>query len=171
MSTSAAPGLPAQSASAPTPIRFGMIGAGFIARWFVEAAREIPDAEIIAVTSAHPERAAAFAAEHAIPAAFASLEEMLAARDADGDPLVDVVYVGSPNLLHPEHTLAALEAGRHVLVEKPFAPTPAQARAWWRPPGATIGCSWRGGCLPSSPASRCCATTCPGWDRSGVRCW
>ncbi|CED90776.1 Gfo/Idh/MocA family protein [Actinomyces succiniciruminis] len=132
MSTAAASDSPAQSGpvSAPTaPIRFGMIGAGFIARWFVEAARTVPDAEVVAVTSAHPERAAAFAAEHAIPAAFASLEEMLAARDADGGPLVDVVYVGSPNLLHPEHALAALEAGRHVLVEKPFAPTPAQAQA------------------------------------------
>ncbi|WP_147680779.1 Gfo/Idh/MocA family protein [Actinomyces ruminicola] len=119
----------ARTPSGPlTPIRFGIIGAGFIARWFVEAADAVADARIVAVTSAHPERAAAFAAEHAIPAAFASVEEMLAAKDADGAPLVDVVYVGSPNLLHPEHTLAALEAGRHVLVEKPFAPTPDQAR-------------------------------------------
>ncbi len=117
------------SSTATAPIRFGMIGAGFIARWFVEAARAVPGAQIVAVTSAHAERAAAFATEHAIPYAFSSLEEMLSARDDDGAALIDVVYVGSPNLLHAEHTLAALEAGRHVLVEKPFATTPAQARA------------------------------------------
>ncbi|NDR53815.1 Gfo/Idh/MocA family oxidoreductase [Actinomyces sp. 565] len=117
------------SSPPPTPIRFGIIGAGFIARWFMEAVSAVPDAQAIAVTSAHPERAAAFAAEHGIPHAFRSLEDMLAATDADGGPLVDVVYVGSPNLLHPEHTLAALQSGRHVLVEKPFAPTPQQAQA------------------------------------------
>ncbi|MBE6482975.1 MAG: Gfo/Idh/MocA family oxidoreductase [Actinomyces ruminicola] len=127
MSASASSASPASTAAAP--IRFGIIGAGFIARWFMEAVGTVTDAQVVAVTSAHPERAAAFAAEHAIPAAFASLADMLAARDADGGPLVDVVYVGSPNLLHPEHTLTALAAGRHVLVEKPFAPTPTQARA------------------------------------------
>ncbi|SDN12612.1 Gfo/Idh/MocA family protein [Actinomyces ruminicola] len=127
MSASASSASPAPESA--TPIRFGIIGAGFIARWFMEAVGTVADAQVVAVTSAHPERAAAFAAEHAIPAAFASLADMLAAEDDDGGPLVDVVYIGSPNLLHPEHTLAALAAGRHVLVEKPFAPTPAQARA------------------------------------------
>ncbi|MDU0347630.1 Gfo/Idh/MocA family oxidoreductase, partial [Actinomyces sp. MRS3W] len=120
---------PAASDAGRPPIRFGVIGAGFIARWFAEAASAVADARIVAVTSAHPERAAAFAAAHGIPTSFATLEDMLAARDEDGGPLVDVVYVGSPNTLHAEHTLAALDAGRHVLVEKPFAATPAQARA------------------------------------------
>ncbi|MDO4899281.1 Gfo/Idh/MocA family protein [Actinomyces sp.] len=119
-------GAPSES---PAPIRFGMIGAGFIARWFIEAAAAVPAARVVAVTSAHAERAAAFATEHAIPHAFGSLAEMLAARGADGAPLIDAVYVASPNLLHAEHTLAALEAGRHVLVEKPFATAPDQARA------------------------------------------
>lgn len=109
----------------PRPVRFGVIGAGFIANWFAQAVDAIPDARIVGVTSARPERAAAFAAEHKVPASWASLEEMLAAQ---GENAVDAVYVGSPNHLHAEHTIAALRAGRHVLVEKPFAVTPAQAR-------------------------------------------
>ena len=106
----------------PRPVRFGVIGAGFIANWFAQAVDAIPDARIVGVTSARPERAAAFAAEHKVPASWASLEEMLAAQ---GENAVDAVYVGSPNHLHAEHTIAALRAGRHVLVEKPFAVTPA----------------------------------------------
>ena len=111
------------------PVRFGVIGAGFIARWFAEAVAREPGAQIVAVTSAHRERAAAFATEHGIAHAYASLEEMLAAHGPGSEAPIDVVYVGSPNSLHAEHTIAALEAGFHVLVEKPFALTAAQARA------------------------------------------
>lgn len=116
----------APAGSLSSPVRFGVIGAGFIAQWFAEAVAVVDDARIVGVTSARPERAAAFAAEHGLPASYASLDEMLA---AGGEDAVDVVYVGSPNVLHAEHTVAALRAGRHVLVEKPFAVTPAQARA------------------------------------------
>ena len=110
-------------------VRFGVIGAGFIARWFAEAVSQEPAAQIVAVTSAHRERAAAFAQEHGISHAHASLEEMLAAHGQGSEAPIDVVYVGSPNSLHAEHTIAALEAGFHVLVEKPFALTAAQAHA------------------------------------------
>jgi len=111
------------------PIRFGVIGAGFIARWFAEATARQPAAQIVAVTSARRERASAFAQEHGIPHTHASLEEMLTAHGPGSRAPIDVVYVGSPNSLHTEHTIAALEAGFHVLVEKPFALTAAQARA------------------------------------------
>ena len=120
---------PAAQHTDDTPVRFGVIGAGFIARWFAEAVSREPAAQIVAVTSAHRERAAAFAQEHGISHAHASLEEMLAAHGPDSEAPIDVVYVGSPNSLHAEHTIAALEAGFHVLVEKPFALTAAQARA------------------------------------------
>ena len=120
---------PAAQHTDDAPVRFGVIGAGFIARWFAEAVSREPAAQIVAVTSAHRERAAAFAQEHGISHAHASLEEMLAAHGPDSEAPIDVVYVGSPNSLHAEHTIAALEAGFHVLVEKPFALTVAQARA------------------------------------------
>ena len=118
---------PAAQHTDDTPVRLGVIGAGFIARWFAEAVSREPAAQIVAVTSAHRERAAAFAQEHGISYAHASLEEMLAAHGPDSEAPIDVVYVGSPNSLHAEHTIAALEAGFHVLVEKPFALTAAQA--------------------------------------------
>ena len=113
--------------AADTPIRFGVIGAGFIARWFAEAVAREPGAQIVAVTSAHRERASAFAAEHEIPHAHASLEEMLAAHGPGSKDPIDVIHVGSPNSLHAQHAIAALEAGFHVLVEKPFALTRSQA--------------------------------------------
>ncbi|EGE37221.2 hypothetical protein HMPREF0059_02587 [Actinomyces viscosus C505] len=111
------------------PVRFGVIGAGFIARWFAEAVAREPGAQIVAVTSAHRERAAAFATEHGIAHAYASLEEMLAAHGPGSPDPIDVIHVGSPNSLHTQQAIAALEAGFHVVVEKPFALTRSQAEA------------------------------------------
>ena len=111
------------------PIRFGVIGAGFIARWFAEAVARDPGAQIVAVTSAHRERAAAFATEHGVPHAYASLKEMLTAHGPGSPDPIDVIHVGSPNSLHAQHAIAALEAGFHVVVEKPFALTRSQAEA------------------------------------------
>ena len=111
------------------PVRFGVIGAGFIARWFAEAVTREPSAQIVAVTSAHRERATAFATEHGIAHAYASLEEMLAAHGPGSPDPIDVIHVGSPNSLHTQHSITALEAGFHVVVEKPFALTRSQAEA------------------------------------------
>ena len=111
------------------PIRFGVIGAGFIARWFAEAVAREPGAQIVAVTSAHRERAEAFATEHGVPHAYASLKEMLTAHGPGSQDPIDVIHVGSPNSLHAQHAIAALEAGFHVVVEKPFALTRSQAEA------------------------------------------
>jgi len=113
----------------PPAIRFGVVGAGFIACWFLQAVRTVPRARVVAVTSARPESAAAFAAEHGIGASYATLEEMLAAGRPGGASPFDVVYIGSPNSLHASQTIAALEAGFHVLVEKPFALDAEQAEA------------------------------------------
>ncbi|HYH35746.1 MAG TPA: Gfo/Idh/MocA family oxidoreductase, partial [Nocardioides sp.] len=78
---------------------------------------------VVAVGSRRPDAAAGFAAEHGIGRAHASYEELLA------DPEVDVVYVATPHPLHAENALAALAAGKHVLVEKPFTLNATQARA------------------------------------------
>ena len=118
---------PATRRTDDAPVRFGVIGAGFIARWFAEAVSHEPAAQLVSVTSAHRERAVAFASEHGIPYAHASLEEMLDAHGPGSTAPIDVVHVGSPNSLHAQHAIAALKAGFHVLVEKPFALTRSQA--------------------------------------------
>ena len=118
---------PATRRADDAPVRFGVIGAGFIARWFAEAVSHEPAAQLVSVTSAHLERAVAFASEHGIPYAHASLEEMLDAHGPGSTAPIDVIHVGSPNSLHAQHAIAALKAGFHVLVEKPFALTRSQA--------------------------------------------
>jgi D-xylose 1-dehydrogenase (NADP+, D-xylono-1,5-lactone-forming) len=78
---------------------------------------------LFAVGSRSEENAQAYAAEHGIPRAHGSYEALLA------DPEVDVIYNSLPNHLHAEWTIKALEAGKHVLCEKPFALTLAEVDA------------------------------------------
>jgi predicted dehydrogenase len=90
-----------------------VLGPGRIARSFATDLRLVPDARLVATGSRSLERAEAFAGEYG-GAAYGSYEELVA------DPEVDVVYVASPHALHEEHTMLALEAGKHVLCEKPM---------------------------------------------------
>ncbi len=97
-------------------IGWGLIGAGDIVRKRVAPAiNEIENCEIVAVSRGRAELAAAFADEFKINKSYSQWREMLA------DPCVDAVYVASPVYLHAEHTIAAAEAGKHVLCEKPMA--------------------------------------------------
>jgi xylose dehydrogenase (NAD/NADP) len=81
--------------------------------------------EFVAVASRSPERAEAFAREHGLARAHGSYEELLA------DPEVDAVYIPLPNSLHVEWSIRALEAGKHVLCEKPMSRHPEDvARAF-----------------------------------------
>jgi predicted dehydrogenase len=80
----------------------------------VKPARRAPDVEVVAVAARDRARADAFAAKHGIPKVFGSYADLLA------DPDVDAIYNPLPNGLHAEWTLAALDAGKHVLCEKPF---------------------------------------------------
>ena len=96
-------------------LRWGLIGYGDLAGKRVAAAlREAPGSQLADVWGRHPERTAAFAGEHAIPNAHSSLDSLLQAE-------IDAVYVCTPPDSHAEYTLAALAAGKHVLVEKPMA--------------------------------------------------
>ena len=125
MAASSPPGPLTDSA----PVRFGVVGAGFIAQWFAETVAQQEAARIVAVASARAERTQDFAARFAIPHAHVGIDEMLAAHGpSSADPL-DVVYIASSNALHAQQAITALEAGAHVLVEKPFALKPTQAKA------------------------------------------
>jgi predicted dehydrogenase len=98
-----------------TQLRWGIIGPGRIAPRLVRALAQSDRGKLVAVASRDLGRAQAFAAKFQIPGALGSYEALLEARD------VDVVYVALPNHLHAEWTIRALEAGKHVLCEKPLA--------------------------------------------------
>ena len=99
-------------------VAWGLLSTARINRYILEAARKSDRAEVVVVASRTPERAEAYAQEHAIERAHGSYEALLE------DPAVDAVYVPLPNSLHVEWTLRALEAGKHVLCEKPFSRDP-----------------------------------------------
>ena len=104
-------------------MRIGLLGASQIApRAIIEPASEIQDAEVVAVAARDATRARAFAATYNIPVVYASYESLI------NDDSLDAVYVGLPTSLHYEWSIAALEAGRHVLCEKPLCLNAAQAR-------------------------------------------
>ncbi|GAA4906584.1 Gfo/Idh/MocA family oxidoreductase [Tessaracoccus lubricantis] len=106
------------------PIRFGILGAaGITPQALIAPAQGNPDVDLFAVAARNRGRAEAFAAEHGIGTVHDSYEALLA------DPNVDAVYIPLPNSEHGKWTVAALEAGKHVLVEKPFASNAEEAEA------------------------------------------
>src|SRR5215813_12546487 len=102
-------------------LRWGLIGCGDISRKRVAPAlRDIPESETIAVSRARTELAEAFAQE------FGARRWYPDWRDLLGDPEIDAVYIATPVDLHCEQTIAAAEAGKHVLCEKPMAMNTAE---------------------------------------------
>lgn len=102
-------------------MRFGIVGTNFISDRFVSSAVKTDGAELYGVTSGHYENAAAFAEKYAIPHIYSSLQEMLS------DDQIEAVYLATPNSMHYEQTLQCIEAGKHVMTEKPFTPAVRQA--------------------------------------------
>jgi predicted dehydrogenase len=102
-------------------LRVGIVGAGFGGAAHAPAFALHPRFEVVAIAS--PSSAGRVARERKIPQAFDSVEAMLAGAQ------LDVVSVASPPVDHHHSVLAALRAGKHVLCEKPFALTLAQAEA------------------------------------------
>ena len=100
-------------------IRAAVVGTGFIGVVHVEALRRL-GVEVTGVVGSSPERARAKAEVAVLPEPYESFEAML------GDPRVDVVHITSPNRLHLPQARAALEAGKHVVCEKPLAMTAAE---------------------------------------------
>lgn len=101
---------------------WGVIGPGRIAHQFVSSTIEFTGQRFTAVASTDIERAQAFAEQYGIASAYGNYEDLFA------DPAVDVVYIATRQNRHLEPVLAAIAAGKHVLVEKPLALLPADAR-------------------------------------------
>lgn len=99
-------------------IYWGIVGASRIAsRAFIPNARLDVRNSIAAIAASNLPRAKAFAAEHEIENSYGSYQELFA------DPRIDAIYIAQPPLFHPELALAAVAAGKAVLVEKPFGIT------------------------------------------------
>lgn len=97
-------------------MRWGMIGTrGLVDKGGLNAFDQAENAEFVAALSSDPERAKEFGAQHDLETSTADLEEFLAA------PGLEAVWIASPTWLHHEQGRAALEAGKHVLLEKPLA--------------------------------------------------
>ncbi len=103
-------------------IRWGIVGPGRIAESLLPDFAHVPHARVVAVASRSQERADAYAARHGIDRAHGSYAAILA------DPDVVVLYVATPHAQHATVALAALRAGKALLVEKSFTATAAGAR-------------------------------------------
>ena len=106
--------------TSPSSLRWGILGPGGIARAFTSDLRTA-GLDVAAVGSRRQQTADAFAADFGIPRAHGSYEDLVA------DPDVDIVYVATPHPMHAANALLAIEAGKHVLVEKPFTLNAAEA--------------------------------------------
>lgn len=95
-------------------VRWGILGAGNIARSFAQDINRQAGMELSAVGSRSKEKAEQFGSELNIPGAYDSYEKLIADQD------VDVVYIATPHVFHLEQSLLCLDAGKPILVEKPF---------------------------------------------------
>lgn len=98
-------------------LKWGLLSTAHINRVLIPVLRSSKRNELVAVSSRDLLRARAYAAEWRIPKAFGSYQEML------DDPSLDVIYISLPNSMHAEWAIRALQAGKHVLCEKPMALT------------------------------------------------
>src|SRR5262249_37452400 len=103
-------------AMTPRPIRWGLLSTARINDRLIPAILTEGRSEVVAVASSRgDDEAQRYAAARSIPKGYGSYEAMLS------DPEVDVVYLSLPNSLHADWSIRAMEAGKHVLCEKPLA--------------------------------------------------
>lgn len=96
-------------------MRWGFVGTGKIAQRIMVAFELVPDAQVIAAYSRNVPAMHAFCDQWNIPKRYETVDELV------NDPDVDIVYLATPHIVHYEHTVKALQAGKHVLCEKPMA--------------------------------------------------
>jgi xylose dehydrogenase (NAD/NADP) len=106
-----------------SPLTIGILGTANIARQFIDAVRASTKVKIVAVASRNAGKASAFAREMGVPHSYMTYEALLA------DAAIDAIYNPLPNSLHAEWSIRAVDAGKHVLCEKPLATSPDDARA------------------------------------------
>jgi predicted dehydrogenase len=107
--------------TSPSPIRWGILGTGFIAGLQTQDLNE-NGFTVQAVGSRSPESSKAFAGQYGVDTAHGSYEDLVA------DPEVDVIYIATPHPMHHANALLALNAGKHVLVEKSFTMNAREAQ-------------------------------------------
>lgn len=103
-------------------IRFGILGAGDIARKFLDAVRQTADGEVIAVASRSLERAKAWAETEKLNAYYGNYEELLS------DSRIDAIYIATTTNAHYENILQCLRAGKHVVCEKSLVQSYGEAQ-------------------------------------------
>lgn len=103
-------------------IRVGIVGFGFIGPHHLDAMRRLGYAEIVALATTSMETAGAKAAAHHVPRAYGNWRDLIA------DPDVEVVDIATPTSTHCPIALAAIAAGKHVIVDKPLALSSAEAQ-------------------------------------------
>ncbi|GAA3521586.1 Gfo/Idh/MocA family protein [Actinocatenispora rupis] len=104
-------------------LQIGALGAARITpQALIRPARSVPEAAVVAVAARDRARADAFATRHGVPVVHADYAALV------DDPALDAVYVPLPNSLHAEWTVRAIEAGKHVLCEKPFTANAEEAQ-------------------------------------------
>jgi predicted dehydrogenase len=104
------------------PLRIGALGVARITpNALIKPAHLIGDVQVMAIAARDPARARAFAARHQIPRVHENYAALL------DNPQIDAIYNPLPNSLHAEWTIRALEAGKHVLCEKPLASNAQEA--------------------------------------------
>ncbi|XP_055640807.1 trans-1,2-dihydrobenzene-1,2-diol dehydrogenase-like [Toxorhynchites rutilus septentrionalis] len=108
-----------------SPLRWGIAGAGTISHDFVCALSTLPESDhrVVAIAARGLENAQKFADQHGIPVFTVGYEALAK------NPHVDIVYIGTVNSLHYEHAMMMLDAGKHVLCEKPLCVNEGQAKA------------------------------------------
>jgi predicted dehydrogenase len=102
------------------PVRWGILSTALINTKVLRGAALAPAVSVVAVGSRDVDRSSEFAGRWNIPRAYGSYDEVLA------DPDVEAVYIPLPNGLHHTWTMRSLEAGKHVLCEKPYSRRPAE---------------------------------------------
>ena len=106
------------------PVRIGVLGAAKIApAALIKPARKVDEVEVTAIAARDRAKAERFAARHGIPNVHDGYHALI------DDPSIDAIYNPLPNGLHGRWTIAALEAGKHVLCEKPFTANADEAEA------------------------------------------
>jgi xylose dehydrogenase (NAD/NADP) len=105
------------------PVKWGIVSTANINRNVIPGARASDKVELVAVASREQARADAYAREWEIPRAYGSYDELLA------DAEIEAVYISLPNTLHCEWSIKAMEAGKHVLCEKPLSRDPDEVSA------------------------------------------